>query len=614
MSFASAKTIKDQSIIRRLFASLLATVLVVSAIAVTAMNHVVSQDATRDLAQKADETLAYLVGTLGTSLWSLDDRAVRSIGAAVANDESILRLVIRNDSGTVIYSMAKDQNGEGGDIAERSGRVYYKQGNQNELAGDVSVSMTHAQLKAGTQKLLFLLTLIIFFILVSAVLVTVFVIRASLSKPLHHLDEIASLFASGKYDTSAHTLPYAEFQPFSRAMAQMAKTIEEKISTVKVAEAKYRDIFENAMEGIFRTSVEGQFLNTNPAFVRILGYASQDDLSASARDSSAALYVDSRARDRLLEQLGQRAAVAGFETRFRRKDAQVIWVSISARLVRNEAGEPSFIEGFLIDISDRKQAEEEIRTLNRELERRVAQRTAELQAANRELETFSYSVSHDLRTPLRHIDGFLGLLMNRIGATLDAESRRYMATISSAALRMAALIDDLLSFSRSGRFEMLKTQVDLGDLVEEVIREFEPDTQERSINWQLGLLPVVSADRAMLRVVLVNLISNALKFTQPRTQAEIEIGCLLDHETETIVFVRDNGVGFDMQYAGKLFGVFERLHGVDEFKGTGIGLANVRRVVSRHGGRTWAEGKVQGGATFYFSLPHVAAESPSAGA
>jgi signal transduction histidine kinase len=220
-----------------------------------------------------------------------------------------------------------------------------------------------------------------------------------------------------------------------------------------------------------------------------------------------------------------------------------------------------------------------------------------LQAANKELEAFSYSVSHDLRAPLRHIDGYAALLSKATGEALNDKARRYLQTISDSAKQMGQLIDDLLVFSRMGR------QVNLDQLVKTVLHDLRLDLQGRTISWTMHPLPNVSGDPAMLRQVFVNLISNALKFTATRPETKIEIGAVRRNSGEVEVFVRDNGVGFDMQYVNKLFGVFQRLHRNDEFEGTGIGLANVRRIIHRHGGRTWAEGALDQGATFYFSLP-----------
>jgi signal transduction histidine kinase len=249
-----------------------------------------------------------------------------------------------------------------------------------------------------------------------------------------------------------------------------------------------------------------------------------------------------------------------------------------------------------------RRAHEEILELNRDLERRVAQRTAELQAANQELESFSYSVSHDLHAPLRHIGGYSAMLLQEIEGQLSANGMRYLEAITAASGRMGELIENLLRFSRAGRTEMRKGAVDLNALIQTCIRELEMATQGRDVAWRVAPLPAATGDHAMLSQVFANLLGNAVKYTSPRDAAVIEIGSAGEDNGQLILFVRDNGVGFDMQYADKLFEVFQRLHRADEFEGSGIGLASVHRIIARHGGRIWAEGRPGEGATFYFTL------------
>ncbi len=256
------------------------------------------------------------------------------------------------------------------------------------------------------------------------------------------------------------------------------------------------------------------------------------------------------------------------------------------------------------EIIGHKKSREEIGKLNAELENRVLERTEQLNVTNKELEAFSYSVSHDLRAPLRHVNGFIQLLEKHAAAKLDEKGNRYIKVISEAAQKMGVLIDELLAFSRMGKQEMSTTTIELGKIVKEAIKTQIEMSGKDNITWVINDLPKVNVDSAMLRVVLNNLISNAVKYSSTRSTPVIEIGSETT-STEEIIFIRDNGVGFDMQYADKLFGVFQRLHRTDEFEGIGIGLATVRRIINRHKGRVWAEGKLNNGATFYFSLPKI---------
>ena len=353
------------------------------------------------------------------------------------------------------------------------------------------------------------------------------------------------------------------------------------------------------------------------------------------------VHPDERARvDRTFHRAIETRSDWHFECRIVWRDGRVRWIWARGRALCDAAGKPVRMLGTVGDITDRKLAEEKILALNAEL----ARRTELLEAANHELEAFSYSVSHDLRAPLRHVDGFAGLLTKRAAEKLDDQSRRYVATISGAAKQMGRLIDDLLAFSRLSRAELHRTQVDHDALVAGVIRDGRYGANGAGPEWRVAPLPAVHADPALLRQVWANLLDNAVKYSAKAPHPRIEIGCELGAggipsveverldpnalspgrnpearwrqrappaitaSPEHVFFVRDNGAGFDMAYAAKLFGVFQRLHTAAEFEGTGIGLANVRRIVTRHGGRTWAEGAPGQGATFYFSLPATSAQ------
>ncbi|SJZ32925.1 sensor histidine kinase [Sediminibacterium ginsengisoli] len=290
------------------------------------------------------------------------------------------------------------------------------------------------------------------------------------------------------------------------------------------------------------------------------------------------------------------------EIRNKAKDGTYYWVATTIIPFLDERGKPYQYMAIREDITDRKKAEEQIRQMTGELEERVKMRTQQLQEANQELESFTYSVSHDLRAPLRSIDGFTRILSEDYTDKLDDEAKRLMDIVLKNAKKMANLIDDLLAFSRLGKKEISRRNFSMNEMVQQVYEDILPSTEGRDIKWTIADLPDVPADTAALRQVWVNIISNAVKYTRHTEKTEITIGA--DEEADKVVYyVKDNGTGFDMQYIEKLFGVFQRLHSEQEFEGTGVGLAMVRRIINKHGGEVWAKGELNKGATLYFSLP-----------
>lgn len=358
-----------------------------------------------------------------------------------------------------------------------------------------------------------------------------------------------------------------------------------------------QSVLNSVAEGVVVADLNGNFVIWNAAAERLLGRGAAD-LPTEEWSEHYGVYLADQVTlcppDRLpLVRAIRGESVDGEELFHRHAQAPMgIWLSVTGRPLKDHSGVQRGGVVVFGDVTERKRAEAATKL-----------HAAQLEAANSELEAFSYSVSHDLRAPIRHIDGFVDLLQKYAGSALDDKSKRYVTTISQSAKQMGRLIDDLLVFSRMGRSEIRRGTVNLDHMVKDVIEELHPDLQGRQIAWSVSPLPDVEGDAAMLRQVFANLIGNAVKYTGPRTQARIEIGVQDGHPNETVIFVRDNGVGFDMQYAHKLFGVFQRLHTVNEFEGTGIGLANVRRIITRHGGRTWADGSLGEGATFYVSLP-----------
>jgi PAS domain S-box-containing protein len=397
---------------------------------------------------------------------------------------------------------------------------------------------------------------------------------------------------------------------------------------LRKSEQQYRNLFENSMEGIFQTTPEGKLISANIAFAKMFGYESLEEIVANVVDIASQMYANPDERKKVINILRETRYLKDFECQMRRKDGTVFWTFINARFTENQDG-MRYLEGFIIDINDRKRVEEDILRLNAELESKVVKRNEalhknqlallnmvedlnesnqkvavanlSLDATNKELESFSYSVSHDLRAPLRTIDGFSQALLEDYSKKLDDTGRNYLERIRVATQSMGMLIEDMLKLSRISRFELRRESVDLSKMFQKIAKNSQKNDPARIIDLIIQEGIMIECDPVMMNIVFTNLIDNAWKFTGKGARPKIEFG-RTDLAGKKVVFIRDNGVGFDMTYVGKLFGTFQRLHTKDEFAGTGIGLATVKRIITRHGGEVWAEGEVGKGATFYFTL------------
>jgi PAS domain S-box-containing protein len=384
-----------------------------------------------------------------------------------------------------------------------------------------------------------------------------------------------------------------------RTLAQEA--LKESLATSEAALKELADqkfaLDQHAI--VATTDVQGTITYVNEKFCAISQYSREELIGQNHRILNSGHHSKE-----FFQQMYQTIAsgqVWHGEIKNRAKDGSMYWVDATIVPFAGADGKPWQYVAIRTDITERKLAEEVIRQLNDELEQRVGERTAQLEAANKELETFSYSVSHDLRAPLRHVSGFSQLLVEEFGSNLDPTAQKYVERIQAGTQQMGVLVDELLNLARLGRHTLRLQRTGLNAMVAEMLAILQPESAGRQVEWVIADLPAVECDPVLVKQIFQNLLSNALKFTRSRARGVIEVSHK-EEDGQPVFMVRDNGIGFSMKYVDKLFGVFQRLHRAEDFEGTGIGLATVQRIVHKHGGRVWAEGELDKGAAFYFTL------------
>ncbi|MFA5296172.1 MAG: ATP-binding protein [Methanoregulaceae archaeon] len=471
-----------------------------------------------------------------------------------------------------------------------------------DYAADMSIfarlTYNDALLASEMNRLRLLHALAGLLLLSSGALIAIVVSR-KISRPIEQLMEDVDAIAGGDLDHPVHPVPGYEFSTLAESIRIMVERLKDHIRQCKAGERRFIDLVQLLPIGVFETDPFGTVTFANSMAFEVFGYTPAD-LENGITILDVLAPTDRPLAKTMFRAILQGEISKGTEYSGLRKDGSTFPIMVYTSAIIQD-GVPAGITGTIIDISRMKQIEDEIRHLNTELERRVADRTAALEAATQEMEAFTYSVSHDLRAPLRAIDGFSYILAKTAGPRLDEKEQHYLAALRKNAEQMDSLITGLLTLSRIGRQELNRERVDPGPLVREVIAELREQFPERTIDVAIGDLPPCSADPVMLRQVYRNLIGNAVKFTRDTPEPRIVIGAIAK-DAGTTYFVRDNGVGFDMRDAGRLFEPFQQLHTTEGYEGDGIGLAIVARIIRRHGGSIWATGEPGKGATFSFTL------------
>lgn len=533
-------------------------------------------------------------------LWNVDDALIKKIGSAITTNKEFAYLSIRDEKQRVIYHYSKYD----GDIIKRELVVRHN----GQIIGSAEIGLTLQPYQAENRRMIMAGIGIAFLLIALLFGVMRWVLSSLLKKPMDTLIGSITEVVKGKYQQLASPQTYEEFSPIVSSINTMSAVVANREESLRKKSEELEHYFTSALDLLCIADTDGYFLKLNPEWEEMLGYPMTELVG---RKFLELVHPDDMEGTlQALSTLSAQNSVLNFTNRYRHKDGSYRWIEWRSYPVG------TMIYASARDITERKRAEDEISRLNEELHRHAAQleqqvaaRTAQLEAANKELEAFSYSASHDLRAPLQTIDGFSRALLEDYGDKLDAVAKDYLQRLRAAAQHMAGLIDDLLKLSRLTRADMALEPVDLGELARAVADELRAQEPAREVAFEIAADAIVQGDKRLLAILIQNLLGNAWKFTSKHPRARIEFG-VAERDGERVYYVRDDGAGFDMTRVDKLFIPFQRLHTTSDFPGQGIGLATVRRIVARHGGRIWAEAMPEQGATFYFTLPAAPARTP----